>query len=188
MKRPQIPWAAAIREVHEETGLTFEYPFAWYGAWRIPIDIDEHRIPESSVKDEQSHRHFDFRYIFISSRYSLNELSSDEIASVRWFRISDVLRDSEYRTVKTLLDRIAAKGYLDVEKLGPLCLFKPSVRRPQALAAAIDEFVGTVLDDTLSPLFLHLAKDKEMTPEELESLRELLENHEAAGRERKKRS
>jgi BlaI family penicillinase repressor len=83
-----------------------------------------------------------------------------------------------YRTVKTLLDRMAVKGYLRVEKLGPLCLFTPAVKRPQVVADAIEDFFDTVLDNTLSPLFVHLTKDRKMSEEEIESLKTLLQERE----------
>ena len=84
----------------------------------------------------------------------------------------------DYRTVKTLLDRIAVKGYLSVEKLGPICLFKPVVKQSRVLPQAIDEFLATVLDNTLSPLFVHLTKQGKMSSEEIESLKRLLEERE----------
>ncbi|HKI86533.1 MAG TPA: BlaI/MecI/CopY family transcriptional regulator [Thermoanaerobaculia bacterium] len=83
-------------------------------------------------------------------------------------------RERDYRTVKTLLDRVAAKGYLEVEKLGPLCLYRPAVGHKEALAGAIRDFVGTVLDDRLAPLFLHLGENEELSDEELEAARRML--------------
>ena len=92
-------------------------------------------------------------------------------------------RERDYQTVKTLLDRIGAKGYLKIEKLGPLCLYSPIVARSAALGAAIEDFTRTVLDDTLAPVFVHLANSRQMKEEELDSLRELLRRHEASERE-----
>lgn len=93
----------------------------------------------------------------------------------------------EYRTIKTQLDRMADKGYLRVEKLGPLCLFRPAVQRGAAVASAIDEFIGTVLDESLAPLFLHLSQEREISPEELESLKRLLRERERGGRKKKRK-
>ena len=84
----------------------------------------------------------------------------------------------EYRTVKTLLDRIAAKGYLEIEKLGPLCLYKPAVPRRRALRTAIQDFVEVVLDNSVAPLFVHLADREELSDEELEALRSLIDKEE----------
>ena len=81
----------------------------------------------------------------------------------------------EYRTVKTLLDRIAVKGYVRTEKLGPLVLYAPAVARRKALTAAISEFVENVLDHSVAPLYLHLADQSELDEEEETALRTLLD-------------
>lgn len=90
------------------------------------------------------------------------------------------LRDQErdYQTVKTLLDRIEAKGYLKVEKLWPLCIFTPSVSRASAVAEAVEDFVATVLDNSVAPLFQHLANAESIDERELEAIRELLRKSE----------
>ena len=90
--------------------------------------------------------------------------------------LKDQQRD--YRTVKTLLDRIAVKGYLRTEKLGPLVLFTPAVDRRKALSAAINEFVENVLDHSVAPLYLHLADHSELDEEEAAALRALLDRRE----------
>lgn len=90
--------------------------------------------------------------------------------------LKDQQRD--YRTVKTLLDRIAVKGYLRTEKLGPLVLFAPAVNRRKALSAAINEFVENVLDHSVAPLYLHLADQSELDEEEEAALRALLDRRE----------
>lgn len=90
-------------------------------------------------------------------------------------------RQRDYQTVKTLLDRIAAKGFLKVEKVGPVCLFSPVVQRRRALAGAIDDFVRTVLDNSLAPLFQHLHGGRKLSKDEVESLKRLLQKREKGG-------
>lgn len=90
-------------------------------------------------------------------------------------------RKRDYRTVKTLLDRIATKGYLETEKLGPLVLFTPAVPRKTVVAGAIREFVANVLDDSVAPLYLHLANRTDLDEEEEAALRKLLDRVEAEG-------
>jgi BlaI family transcriptional regulator, penicillinase repressor len=86
-------------------------------------------------------------------------------------------RQWEYQTVKTMLDRLVAKGYIAREKLGPLCLYKPAVTRTRTVARTIDTFWDTVLGKTFSPLFAHLAKGQKLSREEIASLRKVLEEH-----------
>lgn len=94
------------------------------------------------------------------------------------YEASLVLKQRDYRTVKTLLDRMAAKGWLKVEKLGPLCLFSPAVPRARAQGRAIREFLSNVMGDTLAPLFVHLSKDRRLSKEEAAELRHLLDTYE----------
>ena len=87
--------------------------------------------------------------------------------------------DRDYQTVKTLLDRITAKGYLQVEKLGNLCLYTPTVERRAAAGEAVQEFVDVVLDKALAPIFVYLAEKEDLSQEELETLERLLEREES---------
>lgn len=83
-------------------------------------------------------------------------------------------RRRSYQTIKTMLDRLAEKGYLRKEKLGPLWLYQPTVTRPKLVARAVESFVETVLDNTVSPLFVHLAEHKTLSTEELNELKQLV--------------
>ena len=70
----------------------------------------------------------------------------------------------DYRTVKTLLDRIAGKGFLRIEKLGRLSLFVPAVTRQRALSEVVTDFVDDVLERSVTPLYLHLAERDDLSP------------------------
>jgi len=83
-----------------------------------------------------------------------------------------------YQTVKTMLDRLVGKGYLEREKFGPIWLYKPTVPRSKVIAREIDTFVNTVLDNTFAPLFVHLAEKEKLSGEEIEALKKLIEEHE----------
>ena len=89
---------------------------------------------------------------------------------------SDGRRD--YRTVKTLLDRIAKKGFLRIEKLGRLSLFVPTVTRRRAFAEVTAVFVDDVLERSVTPLYLHLAERDDLSPEEITFFRRQLETEE----------
>ena len=83
-----------------------------------------------------------------------------------------------YQTVKTMLDRLAVKEYLDREKFGPIWLYKPAVSRSKVMTKEIDSFVATVLDNTLAPLFARLAEKEKLSRDEIEALKKLIEEHE----------
>ena len=83
-----------------------------------------------------------------------------------------------YQTVKTMLDRLVVKGYLEREKFGPIWLYSPAISRAQVIAREIDTFIDTVLDNTFAPLFARLAEKEKLSREEIEALKKLIEEHE----------
>ena len=83
-----------------------------------------------------------------------------------------------YQTVKTMLDRLAAKGYLEREKFGPIWLYRATVSRSKMVSQEIDSFVSSILDNTFAPLFAHLAQKENLSQEEIEALKKLIEEHE----------
>ncbi len=94
------------------------------------------------------------------------------------YEASSENQERDYQTVKTLLDRIVAKGYLKMEKLGPLCIFSPAVSRASIVAGAVEDFISTVLDNSVAPLFQHLANSEKIDVQELDALKELLKKSE----------
>ncbi len=83
----------------------------------------------------------------------------------------------DYQTVKTMLDRLTKKGYLEREKLGPLCLYNAKAIKNNIVSNAIDSFIETVLDNTLTPIFAHLAKGKKLKQNEIANLKKLINEH-----------
>lgn len=83
-----------------------------------------------------------------------------------------VLKKWEYRTVKTMMDRLVKKGYLKRKKLGPLGLYDIAVPHEQVQKKAIDYFCNVILNKSLVPLFVNLEK-KKMSKEEVAALKSL---------------
>ncbi|BBM81902.1 BlaI family transcriptional regulator [Candidatus Uabimicrobium amorphum] len=84
----------------------------------------------------------------------------------------------EYRTVKTMLDRLVEKGYLKREKDGNVCLYIATASQKAVTSTAIENFIATVLDNTVAPLFTHFSKGKKLNKEELSSLKKLIDEFE----------
>ena len=72
---------AALREVHEETGL------AAHLAAEVPVHLDIHEIPERA--DMPAHLHLDVRFLAIADGDDLT--LSDESTDVRWWPIADAV-------------------------------------------------------------------------------------------------
>lgn len=87
-------------------------------------------------------------------------------------------RKRSYHTIKTLLDRMEKKGFLTKSKIGPVWVYAPNVSQQKTRNLAIDDFVSTILDNTIAPLLLHFAKKKSLNQEEIACLKKLLADNE----------
>ncbi|MGI6454487.1 MAG: BlaI/MecI/CopY family transcriptional regulator [bacterium] len=92
----------------------------------------------------------------------------------------ETLKEKErgYQTIKTMLDRLVEKGALRREKFGPIYLYEPVLSRSKAMTNAIKNFASTVLDDNFSPLVAYFSKEKNLSAEEIEQLRSLIQEKE----------
>lgn len=74
-------------------------------------------------------------------------------------------KNVKYQTIKTTLDRLVQKEFLDVEKFGPLCLFTPKVSEKSLTSRAFEKFMRVVFGDAISPVFIHLLENKKYSHE-----------------------
>lgn len=79
-----------------------------------------------------------------------------------------------YSTVRTLMDRLAGKGFVTPKKVGNMYFYTPAQSRSSVSAKALWEFVDKVFDGAVGPLVSHAVREKKLTPEELDGLRQLL--------------
>jgi 8-oxo-dGTP pyrophosphatase MutT (NUDIX family) len=77
--------AAALRELHEETGLPAETVEPVHELDGTPLDIDVHQIPANLEKGEPAHWHFDFRFAFVAQSGPSILLQTAEVTEHRWF-------------------------------------------------------------------------------------------------------
>ena len=83
-----------------------------------------------------------------------------------------------YTTIKTLLDRMVDRGFLTRQMDGVAYLYTPTVTESQAVGKAIEEFVKSMLGNTVFPLFSYFAQNKKMKKEDVEEIRKLIEKAE----------
>ena len=79
----------------------------------------------------------------------------------------------KYQTVKTTLDRLVTKGFLEREKFGPIWLYNPIITEKALTSRAVEDFAQTVFGNTIAPIFIHLFKKKKYT-HEIEELKRLI--------------
>ena len=84
-----------------------------------------------------------------------------------------------YNTVKTFMERLATKGYLSVRKIGNTCLYKPAITRPAATKRALRVVLDRVLDGTVGPLVTYLAERGDLTDQDIEQLRSMVDRAES---------
>lgn len=95
-------------------------------------------------------------------------------------------KDWEYQTVKTMLDRLVKKGYLQREKFGPVYIYETSVPQTTVVYNAVENFVNTALDNTIMPLFTHFVKEKKLSDQDIASMKKIIsEYEESQGGDRK---
>ncbi len=80
-----------------------------------------------------------------------------------------------YSTVKTMMDRMAAKGLLETERIRKMILFRPGIKRVQAQRAELMRTVKRAFHGAFSPMVEFLLDDNTFSKEELEHLKTLLQ-------------
>jgi 8-oxo-dGTP pyrophosphatase MutT (NUDIX family) len=104
LEKGELPYAAAVRELAEECGVTDIFPVAGTYPDGEPLDVDVHPIPANSAKREPAHYHCDFTYLFCADME--RPIRSPENRAVRWVRLDD----SENEQGGGRLQRLARKA------------------------------------------------------------------------------
>lgn len=85
-----------------------------------------------------------------------------------------------YTTVKTMLNRLAEKGVLGVEKKANTSYYQPLVTRRQARRSAVRSLMDRAFDGAFGPLMAFLIDDQELSVQDRARLQDLLEEEEQA--------
>jgi BlaI family penicillinase repressor len=88
-----------------------------------------------------------------------------------------------YSTVRTIMDRMVAKGLLHSEKSGKVTLFRSGVTRGQAQRSELLYALKHAFNGALTPMIQCLLNSKELTAEELAELEALIKSRKSPTRE-----
>ena len=77
-------------------------------------------------------------------------------------------------TIKTMLNRLVAKGALRYEQAGRSYLYSAAVSESECRAAEADSFLARVFDGSLSPMLSHFVRSRRLTKKEMEALEQIL--------------
>ena len=81
-----------------------------------------------------------------------------------------------YSTVRTLMDRMVAKGLLASEKLRNLTLYRSAVTREQARRGELQYALQHAFDGALTPMVQCLLETRKLTTAELDALDALIQS------------
>ena len=80
-----------------------------------------------------------------------------------------------YKTVKTLLSRLVAKGALEYDQIGNSYLYRAAVAREQMTRQEMRGLFSRVMGAALSPVLLHFIEEAELSDDDLAELQQLLD-------------
>jgi len=81
-----------------------------------------------------------------------------------------------YSTVRTMMDRMAAKGLLTAEKARHLTLYRSAVTREQAQRSELLYALKHVFNGALTPMVQCLIESNDLTADELTKLESLIQS------------
>jgi BlaI family transcriptional regulator, penicillinase repressor len=80
-----------------------------------------------------------------------------------------------YTTVRTMMDRMLAKGLLKSEKVRHVDLFRPTVTRKQAQKAELLDTMKRAFNNALTPMMQCLLETRDLSAEDFAKLEAMLE-------------
>jgi len=83
-----------------------------------------------------------------------------------------------YTTVLTTLRILEDKGHVAHSKSGRAHVYYPLTRRDQARQSVLTTMLERFFDDSPEELLVNLLKEKDLTPEEIQNLRKVLDRKE----------
>jgi predicted transcriptional regulator len=87
-------------------------------------------------------------------------------------------RKVDYKTVQTYLRRLEAKGYLSGRREGRSISYSPRVRPRKVIQETVADFVNRLFDGEPFPLVEHVIREQGLTREDVQKLRQLLDQWE----------
>jgi BlaI family penicillinase repressor len=95
-------------------------------------------------------------------------------------------RNRAYSTVKTTMDRMVEKGFLEIEKIRNLQLFKSRVSKVDAKRGEFRKMLKRAFDGALTPMMQFLIEHEGLSKEEASQLRILVERQNTEGGRKEK--
>lgn len=78
-------------------------------------------------------------------------------------------------TILTVMERLRKKGYLARHKAGGSFAYTPVIAKTEVLRGLVQNFVEKTLAGSLSPFVAYLAENKDLSPSEVDALKQLVQ-------------
>jgi BlaI family penicillinase repressor len=91
-----------------------------------------------------------------------------------------------YKTVKTLLSRLVAKGALAYDQIGNSYLYRPAVDREQSTRQEVRSVIQRLVSEAFSPVLAQFIDEAELSEAEIRELKRRLDEKRRAAPERKR--
>ena len=88
-------------------------------------------------------------------------------------------RKIDFTTVQTYLRRLETKGYLRAKRDGRTMVYRPRVRPDDVIRDTVGDLVNRLFDGQAIPLLHHLIRDRSIGKEEIQELREMIDQWES---------
>src|SRR6185436_13865043 len=92
-----------------------------------------------------------------------------------------------YKTVKTLLSRLVAKGALAYEQIGNSYLYRAAVGREQATRQEVRSVFDRLTSEAFSPVLAQFIDEAELSDEEIRQLKRRLSEKQKGGTSERRR-
>ncbi len=89
-----------------------------------------------------------------------------------------------YSTVKTMMDRMAAKGLLTTKRIRNLILYRSTISRKQARKNEIMRVLKRAFDGAFTPMMEFMLDNQKLSRAQLDELEALLKKKKRAGRKK----
>ena len=89
-----------------------------------------------------------------------------------------------YTTVMTLMNQLAAKDALEVDRTRQPFVYRPLAGREQVLGDRLKQFLNTVFDGQAGELVLRLVEEADLSPEDIRRIESRIESREAQSSDR----
>ena len=83
-----------------------------------------------------------------------------------------------YQTIRTMMERLVEKKFLEREMYGPIVHYSPKVAKKSVMSHAINSFLHTVVDNAIAPVLLHVMKNRGDYIFEIDELKQIIKNME----------